>query len=543
MQLHFALQLPTNIMARPLGDEAEYGEGEEEHHSLIELGSGGGGGLNKRRPLNGGGGAGALDRLADGGGTGGGPTCRWVSVLFLLALAGVYYLGLAEGKNEAIGGENGAEDVESKAREGEGGHEVLSPKQSSPASQSAPPPPPQPDDGKNEGTFTLEKLKLVREECLKLTSTLEAYYTSVDQTKDMLLKSWMDGWDFDAPEGEPAKRLRADKLVDTMARALVTDDQSTFLIGGIGSSVMAGHDNCHYDSYNSQMERLWQPVWRAAGMDFVFQNAGEGGSCGDSHQNQVYCVRQNVSPDVDIVHYEWTYFEGGTAAPEHESLIRWTQMMSKQPPVNIYNTGELSQKAINMDKDLITTYAQYGFNAFYMKTSFVAGGYDYDAEKKNPDESKRIDRFSWGYVGDGYHETTRYGEDEEDDARKSSLGVVMRNWHPGPMGFQLTSDAFVYTYTLAVMKALDLIEADMNAGNDPRDKWAASERPLLMKGDLPAPKACDPEYCVVDEAPGCLNYELPTFGYWGARVEDPDDEEARAVQSKENQYTDNGLRK
>mmetsp|Transcript_19651 Transcript_19651/g.42702 ORF Transcript_19651/g.42702 Transcript_19651/m.42702 type:complete len:259 (-) Transcript_19651:155-931(-) len=100
----------------------------------------------------------------------------------------------------------------------------------------------------------------------------------------------------------------------------------------------------------------------------------------------------------------------------------------------------------------------------------------------------------------------------------------MQNWHPGPLGFQLASDAFTYVYTQALLKALDLIEIDINAGNDPRDTWSASERPLLMKNDLPEPKFCDPEYCVVDEAPGCLNYELPTFGNWGARVEDPDDD-------------------
>lgn len=92
------------------------------------------------------------------------------------------------------------------------------------------------------------------------------------------------------------------------------------------------------------------------------------------------------------------------------------------------------------------------------------------------------------------------------------------------MGFQLTSDVFTYVYTQAMLKALDLIEKDMNDGNDPRDKWSASERPLLLKKDLPEPRMCDPEYCVVDEAPGCLNYERPTFGFWGARVEDPDDE-------------------
>jgi hypothetical protein len=93
------------------------------------------------------------------------------------------------------------------------------------------------------------------------------------------------------------------------------------------------------------------------------------------------------------------------------------------------------------------------------------------------------------------------------------------------MGFQLTSDAFTYVYTHALLKALDLIEKDVvDDGNDPRDTWSASNRPLLMKGDLPEPQFCDPEYCVVDEVPGCLNYELPTFGRWGARVEDPSDD-------------------
>lgn len=266
------------------------------------------------------------------------------------------------------------------------------------------------------------------------------------------------------------------------------------------------------------MERLWQPIWQAAGMDFVFQNAGEGGGCGDSFQNQHYCVQQNISPDVDVVHYSWTYFEGGRAHPEHEDLIRWTQMLPKQPPVHVFNTGTLPGGGPY--SELTAYYAKYGYNSFYMKTGFLNGGHDYDSEAKR--EVEPFDRFGWGYSGDGYHETTRYGELEEDEARTTSLGVVMRNWHPGPMGFQLTSDAFTYTYTQALLKALDLIEADMNEGNDPRDTWSASERPILLKGDLPQPKFCEPEYCVVDEVPGCLNYELPTFGNWGARVEEQD---------------------
>eukprot|EP00984_Skeletonema_dohrnii_P034696 scaffold33642_cov170-Skeletonema_dohrnii-CCMP3373.AAC.1 len=74
-----------------------------------------------------------------------------------------------------------------------------------------------------------------------------------------------------------------------------------------------------------------------------------------------------------------------------------------------------------------------------------------------------------------------------------------------------------------VMEVGDKVD-EVNDGKDPREKWDASTRPIFMKGDLPEPMYCDPMYCVVDEPPGCLNYELPTFGQCGPRVEDPDDD-------------------
>ena len=76
------------------------------------------------------------------------------------------------------------------------------------------------------------------------------------------------------------------------------------------------------------------------------------------------------------------------------------------------------------------------------------------------------------------------------------------------MGFQLTADAFSYVYAKAILKALELIEQDMNDGNDPRDTWSASERPMMLKRDLPDPIVCDAEYCTVDDPPGCLNFEV-----------------------------------
>ncbi len=151
-----------------------------------------------------------------------------------------------------------------------------------------------------DGSFTLDRLKATREAAHNLVSMLEQYYGGVDQSKNMMLNSWLLPWEFDPQTNDTDKVVMKNKIVDTMARALVTNDQKEFIIGTIGSSVAAGHDNCNFDSYERQMERTFGPVWEAAGMKLVCQNAGEGGGCGDDFANQVFCIKQNVSPNIDI---------------------------------------------------------------------------------------------------------------------------------------------------------------------------------------------------------------------------------------------------
>lgn len=202
-----------------------------------------------------------------------------------------------------------------------------------------------------------------------------------------------------------------------------------------------------------------------------------------------------------------------------ESLIRWTQMLPHQPPVHVLNVlWQPDRNGAKQEWELAEHYAKYGYNAFYMRSGHKNGGYDYDA-----DEKKGIDRYAWGGIGDGYHNVTRYGQNEKDPDRKESLGVMMRNWHPGPLAFEFVSDTFSYVYAKAMLAALDMIEKYMKAGQDPKAIWNASKRKILLKKSLPEPKFCNPMYCVVDEVPGCLNYEKPTFGFWGAKVENPDD--------------------
>ena len=95
-----------------------------------------------------------------------------------------------------------------------------------------------------------------------------------------------------SPEGAPSVEYLAEK----MARAVVWKEK--FIVGAIGSSVTAGHDNCAYDSYENQLERTMAKVWEAAGVEWEVRNAGEGGGCGDSFRNQIFCTRQMVGDDV-----------------------------------------------------------------------------------------------------------------------------------------------------------------------------------------------------------------------------------------------------
>lgn len=513
----------------------EYGEVHDDDHDddeEVELVSGGRSSSSRRRVPPSHHSSGGRRRTLGEGGT---SSCKitgyttWIMIIILIfgiSLVGVYNLGVKEGKKaEKITMEGGGSSGQQQQQlDGDTKKKKIFHQKN-----------------KISSSFSLDKVKATRKSALNLIHTLEEYYGGKDQADKMMLQSsFLIEWDFDnyysdsttsniENDEEVVKRRNVvTKLVDTMVRALVTDDQKEFIIGTIGSSVAAGHDNCNYDSYERQMERTFGPVWKAAGMDLICQNAGEGGGCGDSHDNQVFCIKQNVSPNIDIAHYTWTYFEAGANNKKievRESLARWAQMLPHQPPVHVFNTGKIpgdhreNELAAHLNAKHNNSDTMFGYNAFYMTSGYYGGGFDYDAAKKETDE----DYFGWGHVGDGYHNVTRYGENETGE-RKESLGVVMRNWHPGPLAFQFTADTFSYIYSKAIILALDLIESDLKKGIDPAEKWAASKRKIHIKSSLPAPKFCDPLYCVVDEAPQCLNYEEPTYGWWGAKVEDPNDD-------------------
>jgi hypothetical protein len=163
-----------------------------------------------------------------------------------------------------------------------------------------------------------------------------------------------------------------------------------------------------------------------------------------------------VGDDVDFTYYSWTYFEAGQNGDAlhniHEAFIRWSLLMKRAPiPTLLYAgdgyAGDLSGK--------FKQYAKFGFNVVTIR-----GGLAKHGQAKAP---------AWGDIGDLLHTTTRYGE-AANETRKKSLGVFYRNWHPGPLGFQVVADAIAWRFAVAALKAVELLESG---------KRCARERPLL----------------------------------------------------------------
>mgnify|MGYP006137192041 CR=1 FL=1 len=284
-------------------------------------------------------------------------------------------------------------------------------------------------------------------------------------------------------------------LADKFARAIIWHDP--FVVGAIGSSVTAGHDNCAYDSYEQQLQRTMAPIADSLGFGFEVRNAGQGGGCGDTYKNQIWCIGNLVGDDVDTTHYSWTYFENAGDKEEfHEMFIRWSLMMDKSPIPLIINTGEGTHLTAPIDT-LLRKYGAYGFNKLYMQRGLKLHVPSYPGQK-------------WARVGDGVHMTTRYGELITDTVRRDSLGVEFRNWHPGPLLFQTVSDALSLQYSKAILTALDNIKNITLRGDDPKLIWP--KKPIPMNMTVLAPPISNTSPANSHRLPSCSNFELPTFG-------------------------------
>jgi len=335
----------------------------------------------------------------------------------------------------------------------------------------------------------------------KIKDKLNKLKTGIEEFREFLIKYYSVDPKIPAEKflNEPYTFRREGELfeagfeqeVDRFARAFVQDRM--FAVGVIGSSVAAGHDNCAYDNYESQLNRLLQPVFEKAGMKFEVRNGGMTGGCGDSFKNQIWCFPHTVG-EVDMIHYTWTYFEHRDEPPPyHEAFYRWSQMVKRRPvPLLMYTNPRKELKDTEIDMKLLKLYAPVsGANILYMQGGLKLYGYTKDHTE--------------GTTGDKVHDTVRYADTQEEFRRKS-LGVVYRNWHPGPMQFQTLSDTLGFHFSYAILEAIKRI----SESPDPVKKWGSD--PPAVK--LPKPIACHKQNlpCQTNKPPICHNGEKPTWG-------------------------------
>lgn len=316
-------------------------------------------------------------------------------------------------------------------------------------------------------------LKPMHAAAVTLRNDLEAYYG----THSGMLTA---GWKIDPPTDNYTR----DQIIKS-----VHGDAGEFIVGTLGSSVSAGHDGCYYLSYEKQLERMLKPVFQAGGMDYVHRNAGQGGGCGDSHRNQVYCVKNLVGQDVDIVHAVWTYF--GDTKIAFENLVRWSLLLDKSPPVHLYNTGAHDRSTCYEDEPF-ARYRQWGHNGVCLESGLESGGEFHGRE--------------WGHVGDGYHPIVRDGENETVQELRDEMGIVYKNWHPGALGHQFVADMFAYAY------AGYIIDASLEETPVPPPR-------VITEVDLGETLWATPS-----PLPECTNFETPTYGYAGTKVVGPGDD-------------------
>ncbi len=339
-----------------------------------------------------------------------------------------------------------------------------------------------------------ERLVALRNAVTGMRDMLEEYYEGSGVLED----SWYLTGD------QPGHAEGISFLADKFARSVVWQDN--FIIGTIGSSVTAGHGNCRYDCYQQQLERLMAPVLAVSGVGFEVRNSGQGGECGDSFGNQVWCLPMLVGDDVDITHYSWTYFEVSNreyVPAAHEMFYRWSLMMKHAPAPQIIYTNSCNRLRTG-DEALLRQYAPFGADILCMTRGLAKLGYQ---------------RGKWGEMGNPLHTTSREGDlPGTSQARRESLAVMFRNWHPGPLLFQTTADTLAWRYSTALLLAIDRIESESH----PRQRWPRKTGGLTL-AELPSPMQCAEPWCTSPNPPSCINFEAPTFGVPGiALIENPD---------------------
>eukprot|EP00976_Prorocentrum_cordatum_P089034 1187584-Prorocentrum_minimum.AAC.1 len=240
------------------------------------------------------------------------------------------------------------------------------------------------------------------------------------------------------------------EAVDAIAKRLVRKviHRKPFVIAVAGVSIMAGMDNCFAKSYGPMLTRYLEPFFKAMGVNIDVRNSGQNGD-GPSMEDTITCIKSVMGDDVDILQIDYVMIDIAPPA-DYETFIRKT--ITDGTLVHAAHRVDQAIGSLPADRE---AYYKSGLMQFKNEHNSVEGMSILDADPALFPWWPKLGRAHWGRPGDGRcHMTTRDGSD----------GTLMQDWHPGPLGFQVYIDTFLYTYMDAFARAMDMLDGkDINA--------------------------------------------------------------------------------
>jgi len=305
--------------------------------------------------------------------------------------------------------------------------------------------------------------------------------------------------------GHPDHAAMVQALSRPFARAMVHGDRP-FVIGVLGDSTAAGADNCYYDSWPRQLERLLKPLFAAAGglVLEVRNTAHNGGYTPDA---QMPCALAMLGADADLVIASWPYV---TVDKKHYEMFARRALAHGSGMVPSVGCDAGSGGALDRYYKLGLTQMTGAQRGVLVYQSGIKKGGPYPWFPR----SGAGREVGWGRRGDGFCHTGL--------TRSGSAPVMMRNWHSGPLGYQVFSDTYGYLYAEAAIAALDSIAAEYaKAGGGKAGLehlrsavWPRGRAAAEAGGGMPKPSLCSEADTQHGFATGCGVGMMPS---WGAR--------------------------
>jgi len=308
---------------------------------------------------------------------------------------------------------------------------------------------------------------VIKRHALQFRGYLSEYYEGGHNLKNRVIPLMNEN---NPREGGKGYAEGMDVLAENLLRKFVHKEK--FVIGVLGTSVVAAMDNCFKYAYPNQLLRILKPLFNVANVEMEVRTSGQNGD-GPPVPPQTRCMASILGPmtEVDIVQFGWWMIGVSTNV-----YIEQTRRLLADGVLPHYTSGYLLGQPRKSDP---TTEELYKLGLM----EIVDGDW---ASAGGPDSvwwpTRHLSRNHWGRHGDGHcHMETREGAD----------GVAYYNWHPGPMGFQKMADIWAYRYSGAIILAMEKLESMIKSNIDPK-KSVPQSRPKAKK--LPKHPSCSREH-------------------------------------------------